>query len=57
MTWGFSIGFVVSFVSALIVVKWLLRYVSSNDFKPFGWYRIIFGVVILGTHFSGLVQW
>ena len=57
MTWGFSIGFVVSFISALIVVKWLLRYVSSNDFKPFGWYRIIFGVVILGTHFSGLVQW
>lgn len=57
MTWGFSIGFVVSFVSALIVVKWLLRYVSSNDFKPFGWYRIIFGLIILGTHFSGLVQW
>ena len=57
MTIGFIVGFVVSFISALIVVKWLLRYVSSNDFKSFGWYRIIFGFVILGTHYSGLVQW
>lgn len=57
MTVGFIVGFVVSFISALIVVKWLLRYVSSNDFKSFGWYRVIFGFVILGTHYSGLVQW
>ena len=57
MTIGFIVGFVVSFISALIVVKWLLRYVSSNDFKSFGWYRIIFGFVILCTHYSGLVQW
>ena len=57
MTIGFIVCFVVSFISALIVVKWLLRYVSSNDFKSFGWYRIIFGFVILGTHYSGLVQW
>lgn len=57
MTVGFAVGFIVSFISALIVVKWLLRYVSSNDFKSFGWYRIIFGVIIIGTHYSGLVQW
>lgn len=57
MTLGFTIGFIVSFISALIVIKWLLGYVSSNDFKPFGWYRIIFGIIILGTHYSGLVQW
>mgnify|MGYP000185159070 FL=1 len=57
MTIGFAVGFIVSFVSALIVVKWLLRYVSSNDFKSFGWYRIIFGFIILGTHYSGIVQW
>ena len=57
MTAGFAVGFIVSFISALIVVKWLLRYVSSNDFKSFGWYRIIFGVIIIGTHYSGLVQW
>ena len=57
MTVGFIVGFIVSFISALIVVKWLLRYVSSNDFKSFGWYRIIFGLIILTTHFTGLVQW
>lgn len=57
MTLGFTIGFIVSFISALVVIKWLLGYVSSNDFKPFGWYRIIFGIIILGTHYSGLVQW
>ena len=57
MTIGFTVGFIVSFVSALIVVKWLLRYVSSNDFKAFGWYRIVFGLVILLTHYTGLVAW
>lgn len=57
MTIGFAVGFIVSFVSALIVVKWLLRYVSSNDFKSFGWYRIIFGFIILGTHYSDIVHW
>lgn len=57
MTIGFMVGFVVSFVSALVVVKWLLRYVSSNDFKSFGWYRIIFGIFILVTYYTGLVAW
>ncbi len=40
-------GVVVSFFSALVVVKWLIRYVSNHDFKPFGWYRIGFGALIL----------
>lgn len=57
MTIGFIVGFVVSFVSALAVVKWLLRYVSSNNFNAFGWYRIIFGFIILGTYYTGLVAW
>lgn len=57
MTIGFIVGFVVSFVSALAVLKWLLRYVSSNNFNAFGWYRIIFGFIILGTYYTGLVAW
>ena len=40
-------GVVVSFVSALLAINWLLRYVASNNFKPFAYYRIIAGVVIL----------
>lgn len=44
---GLSVGFVMSFISAMIVVRWLLRYVSQHNFKVFGWYRIIFGSLIL----------
>lgn len=42
-----AIGSVVSFITAFIVVKWLLGYVKSNDFKPFAYYRIVVGVLIL----------
>ena len=38
-----GIGFVVAFVSGLIVVKWLLSYVSSHGYGLFGWWRIILG--------------
>jgi undecaprenyl-diphosphatase len=53
----FGIGFAVSFVAALFCVKWLLRYISTHDFKPFAWYRIAFGIVILLTAYFGLVDW
>lgn len=52
-----SIGFVVSFFSALIVVRWLLHYVARHDFSAFGGYRIFFGGVILVTWMTGLVKW
>jgi undecaprenyl-diphosphatase len=52
-----GVGFVVAFVSALFVVRWLLRYVAHHDFVPFAWYRIVFGLVILGTAYAGLVRW
>jgi len=41
-----AVGFVVSFVSAFAVVKFLMNYISKNNFVVFGYYRIIFGVVI-----------
>ena len=44
----FAVGFVVSFVFALIAVKGLIRYVASHDFKAFAWYRIALGIVVLG---------
>jgi undecaprenyl-diphosphatase len=52
-----GVGFVTAFVSAFFVVRGLLRYVAHNDFVPFAWYRIAFGLVILGTAYTGLVQW
>lgn len=41
-----SIGFVVSFITAYIVVKWLIKYVQTHDFTIFGWYRIIVAICI-----------
>lgn len=38
---------VVAFVTALIAVSWLLGYISKNNFKPFAYYRIIFGLVLI----------
>ena len=42
-----AVGFVVSFVSAFAVVKFLMCYISKNDFTVFGYYRIILGVVVM----------
>jgi undecaprenyl-diphosphatase len=54
---AFAVGFVVSFISALACIRWLIRYVSRHDFVPFAWYRIVFGVVVLATAWSGIVDW
>ena len=48
---------VVSFASALVATKFLLRYVSRHSFAAFAWYRILFGGVILVTAWTGLVRW
>lgn len=53
----FAIGFVASFVSAFLCVRWLLRYIASHDFTAFAWYRIVFGVAVLVTVYTGLVDW
>lgn len=43
----FAVGFVVSFLSAVVVVKGLLRYVAHHSFAVFAWYRIGFGLLVL----------
>jgi undecaprenyl-diphosphatase len=53
----FSIGFVASFISALLAVRGLLRFISNHDFTVFAWYRIMFGIIILFTAYSGLIEW
>ena len=52
-----GIGFVAAFISAFICVRWLLHYVAHHNFKPFAWYRIAFGLVILFTSYTGLIAW
>ena len=53
----FAVGMVTSFISAFVVIRWLIRYVATHDFKPFAWYRIAFGGVILVTAWTGAVNW
>ncbi len=53
----FGVGSVAAFVSAFLCVRWLLRYITTHDFKLFAWYRIVFGAVVLLTAWSGLVNW
>ncbi|HEX6748354.1 MAG TPA: undecaprenyl-diphosphate phosphatase [Longimicrobium sp.] len=48
----FAVGFVVSFVSALLVIRWLLRFVAHHDFRGFAWYRIVFGLLLLGFYWA-----
>ncbi len=53
----FAVGLVFSFISAWLCVRWLLRYISTNSFVPFAWYRIAFGIIVLLTAFTGAVSW
>lgn len=53
----FAVGLLFSFFAALACVHWFIRYVANHDFKPFAWYRIAFGLVVLATAWTGLVQW
>jgi undecaprenyl-diphosphatase len=53
----FVVGGVAAFVSALIAVRTLIKFVSRHDYTVFAWYRIVFGGVVLATAYSGLVDW
>jgi undecaprenyl-diphosphatase len=53
----FGIGTAAAFVSAFICIRWLMRYVATHDFRIFAWYRIFFGLFILGSAYTGLIVW
>ncbi|RZJ40742.1 MAG: undecaprenyl-diphosphatase, partial [Brevundimonas sp.] len=51
-----AIGFVVSFISGLFVVRTMLDFVAKHGFTPFAWWRIaigVIGLVLLGTGVVG----
>jgi undecaprenyl-diphosphatase len=52
-----AVGLVVSFISAFVVIRWLIRYVATHDFRWFAWYRIAFGIIVLATAWTGAVNW
>ena len=53
----FAVGLLFSFISAWICVRWLLRYIASNSFVPFAWYRIVFGIAVWLTAYTGWITW
>jgi undecaprenyl-diphosphatase len=53
----FGVGLVFSFISAWLCVRWLLRFISTHSFVGFAYYRIVFGVVVLVTAWTGVVTW
>jgi undecaprenyl-diphosphatase len=55
--WAIVVGFIAAFVSAFVCVRWLIHYVAGHNFIPFAWYRIIFGLLVLLSAYSGLVAW
>jgi undecaprenyl-diphosphatase len=53
----FAVGTVFAFFSALLCIRWLIRYVSTHDFTLFAWYRIVFGALVLLTAHFKWVTW
>jgi undecaprenyl-diphosphatase len=53
----FAVGLVFAFLSALLCIRWLIRFVSTHDFTGFAWYRIAFGGLVLLSAWGGWVEW
>ena len=49
------VGMVVAFVVSMFVIKFLMDYIKKHDFKVFGWYRIVLGIIVLVCGFVGLI--
>ena len=53
----FAIGFITSFVFAMIAVRGLLKFIANHSYALFAWYRIAFGLLILATWQFGWINW
>ncbi len=49
------VGTVVSFVVSMFVIKFLMNYIRKHDFKVFGWYRIVLGVIVIICGLCGVI--
>jgi undecaprenyl-diphosphatase len=53
----FAVGGAASFISALLAVRGLIRFISRHDFTVFAWYRIVFGLLVLLSAYAGWIDW
>ena len=49
------VGMVVAFIVSMFVIKFLMGYIKKHDFKVFGWYRIVLGIIVLACGIAGLI--
>ena len=42
-----TVGMIVSFVVSVFVLRFLMEYIKKHDFKVFGWYRIVLGIIVI----------
>jgi len=49
------VGTVVAFIVSIVVIKFLLGYIRKHDFKVFGWYRIILGILVIIATVTGVI--
>ncbi len=49
------VGMVVAFAVSMFVIKFLMDYIKKHDFKVFGWYRIVLGIIVLAAGFMGFI--
>lgn len=52
-----AVGFIAAFLAALLTVKTLVGFVAKHNFTPFAWYRIAFGLLVLGLWAGGVIVW
>jgi len=52
-----AVGFIAAFLAGFLAIKSLLKFVSSKNYVPFAYYRIVFGGLILLTSHMGWVKW
>lgn len=53
----FAVGFLAAFSAAMLTVRALLKFVSNHTFAGFAWYRIAFGLIVLSTAYTGVIDW
>jgi undecaprenyl-diphosphatase len=53
----FGVGLVVSFISAWLCIRWLLKFIATHSFVGFAYYRIAFGLIVLITAWQGWIKW
>ena len=46
------LGMVTAFIVSIVVIRFLMQYIRKHDFKVFGYYRIVLGVIVLGVFFA-----